>query len=74
LAEEFGINEKDFSNCVDSDEIKNKIENSWQEAYDSGINATPAIFIQIKSAGKSYKAIPGKNIIDNAIQSYLKNN
>jgi protein-disulfide isomerase len=28
LAEEFGINEKDFSNCVDSDEIKNKIENS----------------------------------------------
>lgn len=74
LAEDLGINEKDFNTCINSEEIADKIENLWQEAYDAGINSTPSIFIQIKSAGRTFKAVPGKDIIDRALQSYIENN
>ena len=74
LAEELGINEKDFSNCIDSEEIKNKIENDWKEAYNSGINATPAVYLQIKSIGKSFKIRPSKKMISNSIDAFLENN
>lgn len=74
LAEEFGVNEKDFNDCIDSDEIKEKIENAWQEAIDEGINATPSVFIQIKPLGQSFKLLPSKKAINDIIQAYLNNN
>ena len=55
-------------------EIANKIDTAWQEAYDAGINSTPSVFIQIKSAGRTFKAVPGKDVIGNAIETYLENN
>ncbi len=74
LAESLGVNKKEFEKCIASDEIKKKIEKSWQDAYDAGITSTPSIFVQVRGSKKIFKAKPGKEILDNAITSYLENN
>jgi hypothetical protein len=33
---------------------------------------TPSVYIQLRNTGKSYKAMPGENIIRTAVDSYLE--
>ena len=74
LAEGLGVDKKDFEECISSEKIIEKIEMAWQDAYDAGIKSTPAIFVQVRSSDKIFKANPGEDILDSAISTYLESN
>ena len=74
LAVDLGVSENDFNKCIGSEEIKNKIDKDWDEAKNSGVTATPAVYIQVKSANQSFKIVPGKIIIEKAIDAFLESN
>ena len=71
LANDLGITTEEFSKCINSKEINDKIENAWKKAYEAKIKNTPEIYIQVPLSDDDINIIPSREAIDKIIQSYL---
>lgn len=48
LARKVGLNETDFSSCLDQNKYENKIQNDYAVAQKLGVNSTPTVFVNNK--------------------------
>lgn len=45
MAVDFGLNQDEFNQCVDSDKYQDEIESVFEEASEKGVSGTPTFFI-----------------------------
>lgn len=69
----FGLNGSLISNCLASDDHKNKINNDYKDGRNAGITATPAVRILDNQTGKQYllKGYKTSEMILQAIQKMV---
>ncbi len=71
MANEVGLDEKEFKKCMNAKNISEKIEKSFEEAYQMGLRETPSVFIQLDT-GESYPVPADYKVIERIIDSVLR--
>ena len=73
FASQLGVNQNDFTECLDSGRYSSKVDDSFNEAFSKGITGTPAGFAVTKD-GSVYEIVGGaqpysevKRIVDHAL-------
>jgi len=74
-ASEIGMNENEFSSCLDSEKYKQKVSDDFSYGSRIGISGTPAFFVGNQQVG--FVQITGAqpySVFENVIETYLERN
>lgn|GEM_PF-6638306 len=65
------LNLDDFKSCRNNQEIKDRIQDSYNEAIEAKVNVTPSVFIEVVATGQVIPVPADFETIDESLKAFF---